>query len=59
MSSLNKTLIKENQDLKEEVIKLKPIVDRFTLNLNKLQMIIDSQRAVYDKIRLDYNTLRK
>ena len=57
--SQNKILIKENQKQKEEVTKLKPIVDRFALSSNKLQMIIDSQKAVYDKVGLGYNTLRK
>ena len=35
------------------------MVEKFTLSSTKLQMILDSQKAVYDKISLGYNPLKK
>ena len=53
------TLLQENQSLKNEITKLKPIVEKFTLSSNKLNMILDNQKAVYDKAGLGYNPLKK
>lgn len=51
----NYLLLKENQSLKNEVNRLKPIVDRFTLSSEKLKIILNSQRAVYNRAGLGYN----
>ena len=51
-------LSKENDRLVKEVEKLKPIVDKFTLSSQKLNLVLDSQKAVYDKAGLGYNPSR-
>ena len=53
------TLIQENQNLKDEMNKLKSIVDKFTLSSNKLNMILENQKAIYDKAGLGYKPLKK
>ena len=35
------------------------MVEKFTLSSNKLQMILDNQKAVCDKVGLGYNALKK
>ena len=35
------------------------MVEKFTLSSNKLQMILDNQKAIYDKAGLGYNLLKK
>ena len=52
-------LIQKNLNLKNKIAKLKPMVEKFTLSSTKLQMILDNQKAVYDKIGLGYNLLKK
>ena len=46
----NRNFTKENQNLKIEVNKLKSIIDKFTLSSNKLQMILENQKVVYNKV---------
>ena len=46
-------------NLKNEIVKLKSIVEKFTLSSNKLHMILDNQKAIYDKVDLRYNPLNK
>ena len=53
------TLIQENQNFKDEINRLKSIVDKFTLSSNKLNMIFDNQKAIYDKAGLGYKPLKK
>ena len=53
------TLIQENQNFKDEINRLKSIVDKFTLSSNKLNMILDNQKAIYDKAGLGYKPLKK
>ena len=48
-------LSKENDRLNKEVDKLKPIVDKFTLRTQKLNLILDNQKIVFDKAGLGYN----
>ena len=45
-------LISENKSLKLDVEKYKPIVDKFTYSSEKLNMILNSQRAVFNKAGL-------
>ena len=35
-------LLQENQNLKNEIAKLKPLVEKFTLSSNKLNMILEN-----------------
>ena len=58
---LNKKLIlfQKNLNLKNEIVKLKSMVEIFTLSSNKLHMILDNQKAIYDKAGLGYNPLKK
>ena len=42
-------LSKENDRLVKEVEKLRPIVDKFTLSSQKLNLILDNQKVVYEK----------
>ena len=48
-------LSKENDRLTKEVDKLKPIIDKFTLSSQKLNLMLDNQKAVFDKVGLGYN----
>ena len=38
-----------------KVDKFKPIVDKFTLSSQKLNLILDNQKTVFDKAELGYN----
>ena len=59
ISNEKSTSSQENLNLKNEIAKLKSIVKKFTLSLNKLNMILENQKAVYDKAGLGYNPLKK
>ena len=48
-------LSEDNDRLSKEVDKLKPIVDKFTMSSQKLNLILDNQKVVFDKARLGYN----
>ena len=52
-------LIKESIKLKEKINKLKPIINKFTLNSEKLYMLLNDQRVSFNKIGLRFNPLRK
>lgn len=54
-----KCLLEENKFLKKEVEKLKPIVKRFTLSFEKLNILLNNQKLVYNKISLGFNFLKK
>ena len=51
--------MEENKTLKKEVDKLKPLVDKFTCSSDKLQMILNNQRRVYDRAGLRYKPSNK
>ena len=53
------TLVQENQNLKNEIVKLKQIVENFTLSSNKHNMNLENQKAMYDKAGLGYKPLKK
>ena len=44
----------ENINLKLELDRYKPIVDKFTYSYEKLDMILNSQRAVFNRAGLRY-----
>ena len=46
---------RENDKFTMEVDKLKPIIDKFTLSSQKLNLMLDNQKVVFDKARLGYN----
>ena len=52
-------LTQENLNLKNKIAKLKPMIEKFTLSSTKLQMILDNQKAIFDKVGLGYNPLKK
>ena len=54
-----KSLLKENTKLRKEIKILKPIVDKFTLSSQKLQIILNDQKTIFDKIGIDFSTLQK
>ena len=51
-------LTQENLNLKNKIDNLKLIVKKFTLSSNKLYMIFENQKAIYDKAGLGYNPLK-
>ena len=46
----------ENSNLKREIQKLKPIVDKMTLSSSKLELLLTSNRDSYDKTGIGYNS---
>ena len=48
-------LSKENDRLTKEVDKLKPIIDKFTLRSQKLNLMLDNQKTIFDKAGLGCN----
>ena len=52
-------LTSENKNLRLKLDKYKPIVDKFTYSSKKLDMILNSQRAVFNRARLGYNPNNK
>ena len=59
ISNEKSSLFQENLNLKNKITKLKSMVEKFTLSSIKLQMILDSQKIIYDKVGLGYNPLKK
>ena len=59
LTSSTTNLISENESLKLDIEKYKPIVDKFTYSSEKMNMILNSQRAVFNKARLGYNPNQK
>ena len=59
MTSSTTNLISENESLKLDIEKYKPIVDKFTYSSEKLNIILNSQRVVFSKARLGYNPNQK
>ena len=48
-------LTRENRNLRLEIDKYKPIVEKFTYSFEKLGMILNSQQTVFDHAGLGYN----
>ena len=59
MLKLNESLKSKNIKLRKELDKLKPFVDRFTLSSQKLDMILGTQQAVFDKAGLGFRSSYK
>ena len=53
------SLSKENLFLKDELKKVKPFVEKFTYSSEKLNMLLNNQRAVFNKAGLGYNSQKK
>ena len=45
----------EKKALQLEINKLKPIVDKFTISSEKLQLMLNNQKGVFDKAGLGFN----
>ena len=54
-----KSLIEANAKLKKDIETLKSMLERFTISLQKLQLIVNNQKIIFDKARIGYNSLRK
>ena len=52
----NRTLSYENINLKKEIEKLKPIVDKLTLSSNKLELLLTNKRDSDNKTKIGYNS---
>ena len=52
-------VLQENQSLKEELEKVKPFIDKFTYSSEKLDLLLNNQRTVFDKAGLGFKTQRK
>ena len=48
-------MLKENNELKKEVEKLKPLVEKLTLSSNKLELILKDQRISGNKAGIGFN----
>ena len=51
----NESLLQENQILKKELEKLKPIIENFIFSFEKLQIILSNQKVIFKKTRLGFN----
>ena len=52
----NKSLSFENINLKKEIEKLKPIIDKMTLSSNKLELLLTNTRDADNKAGIGYNS---
>ncbi len=52
----NKLLSEDNERLTKEVNKFKPIVEKFTISSEKLNLMINNQRAKFEKAGLGYQS---
>ena len=59
MLKQNEVLKNKNVELKMKLGRLKPFVNRFTLSSQKLDMILGTQQAVFDKAGLGYKNSYK
>ena len=50
----NKELLLQNKNYKEELEKVKPFVEKFTFSSEKLNMLLNSQHAVFNKAGLGF-----
>ena len=54
-----KSLIQENDNLRKEIVALKPIFEKFTNDSQKFQLILDNQKANFDKAGIGFNPSKK
>ena len=55
----NRIFSNENINLKKEVEKLTPLVDKLTLSSNKLELLLKDQKDSSNKARIGYDSLSK
>ena len=51
--------MKENLALKDELKKVKPFIEKFTYSSEKLDMLLNNQKAMFNKAGLGYNSKKK
>ena len=54
-----KCLMKKNAKLREEINILKPMLEKFNIGSQKLQLILNNQKVIFDKARITFNPSRK
>ena len=54
-----KSFLEENAKLGKEIENLKLMLEKFTYGSQKLQIILNSQKAIFNKAGIGYNSLRK
>ena len=59
MSAQSSLILNENSELKKELGKYKPIVEKFTFNSERLNMLLRDQQTVFNHIGLGYKPLNK
>ena len=52
----NKELLQENKKYNDELEKLKPFVEKFTYSSEKLNMLLNNQRAIFNKAGLGFKS---
>ena len=56
LNNENDLLSKENLALKNELKNVKPFVEKFTYSSEKLDMLLNNQRAIFNKAGLEYKS---
>ena len=51
--------MKENTKLKKEIEILKSIVENFIFSFEKLQLMLNNQKVVFNKVEIDFNSSKK
>ncbi len=57
MIQKNQSLIKENQNLSEEINQSKSLINKFTVSSERLKLMFESQYVAYDKSKLGLTPL--
>ena len=58
-SAQSSLIISEHSKLKKKIKKYKSIVEKFTFNFEKLNMLLKDQRAIFNRVELGYKPLNK
>ena len=54
-----KSFLKENTNLRKKIENLKSTLKKFIIGSQKLQAILNNQKIMFDKVEIDYNSLKK
>ena len=58
-SAKSSLILSEHSGLKKELKKYKSIIDKFTFNSERLNMLLKDQRAIFKCVELGYKSLNK